>query len=246
MTRRAIYKHLFTRHMQTSPAKTGIFVTATDTEVGKTETGTLVTQFLTAQGYRVAVRKPVESGCTENENGELEPADAHRLWDAAGRREDLMRVCPIRLRHALSPARAAALESVPLTLDHLQSACAADAQDFLWVEGAGGFYSPLAQDGLNADLAQRLDLPLLLVSPDRLGTINHVLLCAEAIAHRGLKLAAVILNQVTPEPLPDGMDNLNEIRPRVSCPVIRLPFRAGMDAVSVQALAGAVLGAQSD
>jgi hypothetical protein len=72
----------------------------------------------------------------------------------------------------------------------------------VWVEGAGSFYSPLASDGLNADLAERLALRILLVAANRLGCINHVLLTVGAIRSRGLKLLAVALNQIRPSMTP--------------------------------------------
>jgi hypothetical protein len=81
------------------------------------------------------------------------------------------------------------------------------------VEGAGGFYSPLASDGLNADLAERLALRILLVAANRLGCINHVLLTVDAIRSRGLKLLAVALNQIRPSMTPQEIaDRPNQHR----------------------------------
>jgi len=189
----------------------GVFITGSDTGVGKTRIGTALASWLSARGLRVAVRKPVESGCPDGPQGPL-PQDADALRLAAGGWEDLDAVCRVRLRAALSPERAAALEGVRLELDALVQHCRAgvDAADFLIVEGAGGFYSPLAQHALNADLAVRLRLPVLLVAADRLGTINHSLLTAEAVRGRGLALAGVVLSQ--PSPQPDvSMDNAGEL-----------------------------------
>jgi dethiobiotin synthetase len=86
------------------------------------------------------------------------------------------------------------------------------------VEGAGGFYSPIAHDGLNADLAQKLNLPIILISENRLGCINHILLIAEAIAHRQLNLAGVILNTI--QPLPNTMDNAADLANYLTAPII--------------------------
>jgi dethiobiotin synthetase len=94
-------------------------------------------------------------------------------------------------------------------LDQLVDACQAE-DGFFVVEGAGGFMSPLAEDGLNADLAVELGLPVLLVVADKLGCVNHCLLTLEAIKNRGLKVAGIILNQIEPDK--DGMDNHSEIR----------------------------------
>jgi dethiobiotin synthetase len=91
--------------------------------------------------------------------------------------------------------------------------------DFLLVEGAGGFYSPLAAGVLNADLAVALSLPVLLVTADRLGTIGHTLLAVEAIKRRGLTLAGVVLNQVAPAVDPQ-MDNAAELSRWLGEPVL--------------------------
>jgi dethiobiotin synthetase len=173
------------------------------------------------------VRKPVESGCALSASGP-EPADAIALHEAAGRVEPLDRVCPIRLRAALSPPRAARLEGRTLSLSELAASCqlGLEQQDLLVVEGAGGFYSPIAEDGLNADLAQRLGLPLVIVVADRLGCINHTLLTLEAARLRGLSIAALALSR--PEsPTETAMDNLEDLADLLSDPIIAFPHDPG-------------------
>jgi dethiobiotin synthetase len=207
----------------------GFFITATDTGVGKTFVGTQLVRALTARGIAVAVRKPAESGCEEIE-GELLPADAQALWDAAAQREPLSTVCPLRFRHALSPARAAALEGHELTLDMLARAAKRDAGSaWLHVEGAGGICSPMASDGLNADLAQGLGLPLVLVVPDRLGGINQALMGEAALRDRGLELAAIVLNTVQADQDP-AMDNRAELVQYTDVPVFRMGHGERADA----------------
>lgn len=205
----------------------GVFITGTDTGVGKTEVGRRLVAALLGRGERVRVRKPVESGCAEI-GGELIPADARALHEAAGGMEPLERVCPFRLRAAISPERAAVLEGRRLRIEDLLKASLAgvDAGDFLVVEGAGGFYSPLAEGALNADLAQRLGLPVLLVVADRLGCINHALLSVEAISARGLPLAALVMNRATDDGSPEGMDNALDLGSRLSPPVFVSPHMA--------------------
>ena len=175
----------------------GLFVTGTDTGVGKTEVAAALARLLVERGVPVKVRKPVESGCPERD-GRLFPQDAARLKEAARSRETIETVCPYPLKAAISPERAARLEGKVIALADLERACLAGVGDgdFLLVEGAGGLLSPLARDGLVADLAARLRLPVLLVVADRLGCINHALLSAEACAARHLTLAAVVLNRV--------------------------------------------------
>ncbi len=202
----------------------GVFVTGTDTGVGKTYVGTALIPRLVAQGIKVIPRKPAESGC-ELIGRELFASDAASLHAAAGHPGALEQVCPYRLRQAVSPARAARLKGLELTIADLEAASlsGADTDSFLWVEGAGGFYSPLASDGLNADLAVRLGLPVLLVAADRLGCINHVLLTVEAIRTRGLEASAVILNQTTAHSATD-MNNAEDLGKWLKCPLIEVTY----------------------
>ncbi|WP_139556058.1 dethiobiotin synthase [Methylotetracoccus oryzae] len=189
----------------------GLFVTGTDTGVGKTQVGAAVASLLRERGIVVQPRKPVESGCKRIDD-RLLPHDALTLRTAAGLNLPLETICPHAFEPALSPERAAMLSSAGLTLQDLVQACrtGVGADDFLLVEGAGGFYSPIAAGALNADLASALGLPVLLVAADRLGVINHTLLTVEAIERRGLTLAAIVLNRA--EPLSDPeMDNAADL-----------------------------------
>lgn len=188
----------------------GLFITGTDTGVGKTHVGTALAGVLAARGWRVRARKPVESGCPRLD-GELKPQDAMAYAAVTG--EPLAAVCRYRLAAALSPERAARLEGMSYCLADLVAHCreGVGEGDFLLVEGAGGLLSPIAPDGLNADLALALGLPVLLVSADRLGAIHQVLVTAEAIARRGLTLAGVVLNRLTPA-LDPGLDNAADVR----------------------------------
>ena len=199
----------------------GLFVTGTDTGVGKTWVGTQIAALLRREGVPVAPRKPVESGC-ERRGGELVPADGEAYHRAVNETQPLAQITPYRLHHAISPQRAAQLEQADTTLEHLLAAALAGVGEdaFLLVEGAGGFYSPLALDGSNADLAERLGLPVLLVAPDRLGVINHVHLSLEAIRHRRLPVFAVVLNGLDDGVPPQGMDNLEDLC-RLPCPVFQ-------------------------
>jgi len=199
----------------------GLFITGTDTGVGKTWTGCQIARQLTRQGVRVVPRKPVESGCTL-EDDQLIPEDALALMNAADYNGSLNQVCPWRFEAAISPQRAARLLGQPLTTAQLAEACLRQLndEDFLLVEGAGGFYSPLCEDGLNADLAQALGLPVLLVAEDRLGCINQVLLTIEALENRKLHTAGVLLNrhEIAPgEASP--MNNAEDLSRRLSCPI---------------------------
>ena len=208
----------------------GLFVTGTDTGVGKTWVAAALTRLLVQRGLLVRPRKPVESGCASGEDGLL-PQDAVALWEAAGSTESLQQVCAYPLRAALSPERAAVLEGRTLNLDQLVTACRSGigADNFLLVEGAGGLLSPLAAGTTNADLAAALRLPVLVVAADRLGVINHTLLTVEVLQHRALPLVGVVLNQAGP--MTDLlMDNVADVAHWLDCPVERVPHRPGHQA----------------
>ena len=192
----------------------GLFITGTDTNIGKTWVGVQLIQALKQQGRYIDARKPVESGW----QADISQTDAWQLAQAAD--NPLDQVCHYRLTAPLAPPRAATLENLRLTLGDLTQACYTHHQQshLLYVEGAGGFYSPIAHDGLNADLAQKLNLPIILISENRLGCINHILLIAEAIAYRQLNLAGVILNSI--QPLPNIMDNAADLANYLTAPII--------------------------
>ena len=196
----------------------GIFITGTDTGVGKTHIATQLARALTQKGLRVIPRKPVESGCTR-QNNEFIPADALALKTAANYSGSLQQICPYPFEPAVSPALAAKQVNKNLRIHDLKIACLAGVteNDFLLVEGAGGFYSPLCSDGLNADLAAALQLPVILVAEDRVGCINHCLLILEAAQHRDIFIAAIVLNRISEAPA--SMHNAAELALHTSCPI---------------------------
>lgn len=204
----------------------GVFIAGTDTGVGKTAVGAALARLIAARGVTVRARKPVETGC-HSDHGRLRPADAALLQAAAGANEAFDTVCPFPFEAVASAERAARLAGMRLSLDDLVSACRAGvgAGDFLLVEGAGGLLSPLAEHATSADLARALGLPVLLVVPDRLGCLNHALLCNEALAARGLRCAAIVLNRLSPSH-PAGLDNLDDLRRLVALPVVALSYTA--------------------
>lgn len=201
----------------------GLFITGTDTGVGKTRIGCALAHLLGSRGETVCVRKPVESGCLDGVGGRF-AKDAAALRLAAGGREALDVVCPYRLYAHLSPERAALLEGIAMSVDDLAAACRAGVGegDFALVEGAGGFYSPTADHAHNAHLADRLQLPVLIVAADRLGAINHTLLTVEAARSRGLRVVGVVLNQIN-APRDAEMDNRGELARWLDVPVWRVP-----------------------
>ena len=202
----------------------GLFLTGTNTDVGKTHVGAMIARALVAAGHRVGVYKPVESGC-RREGDSLIAADARQLWEAAGMPGDLSKVCPQRFEAALSPPQAAALEDLLVDCGLLRSGLDywRDRSDIVLVEGAGGLMSPLSAEDYNADLAADLGLPLVIVAANELGVINATLqtiITARAVAPQ-LPIAGVILNQTALR----GEDasvgrNVEELRARCDVPVL--------------------------
>ena len=168
----------------------GIFVTGTDTEIGKTAITAGLAAVLKRRGINAGVMKPISAGGR---------ADAKLLKRAARSDQPLDTINPIYLRDPLSPNIAARREEKILDLapvfdafNHLSK-----IHDYLLVEGVGGLLVPITDDFLVADLAARLDLPLLIVARAALGTINHTLLTIEAARARGLQINSVIYNTLS-------------------------------------------------
>jgi len=176
----------------------GVFITGTDTGVGKTWVGTSLVNLISRQGVKVRPRKPVESGCIDRD-GRVIPRDGEAYYKAVDGIEPLSVICRFQLQAEISPHRAASLEGVRISLQDVIEACRNGVQksDFLLLEGAGGFCSPMTEKGLNADLAVAMGLPVVLVTADRLGAIHQTISTAECILSRGLELAGIVLNSPT-------------------------------------------------
>ncbi|MDH3387690.1 MAG: dethiobiotin synthase [Gammaproteobacteria bacterium] len=207
-----------------SPDPSGYFVTGSDTEVGKTYIACQVVTQLRERGFEIETRKPAESGCELSADGKLLTHDAAALRRANGECETIDRIAPFRYRAALAPPRAARLEHRQLYLRDLVDACSRDDPDHgLIVEGAGGFYSPLAEDALNADLAGALQLAVIIVVNDRIGAVNQALMALQAVESRHLRVAAIVLNQLAPGN-DDAMDNAADLLPHCSHPLLRCGY----------------------
>ena len=181
-------------------APRGIFVTGTDTGVGKTIVAATLARLLRMNGVSVGVMKPVTSGCRE-ENGQLVSDDALLLCQAAGIQvsED---IAPYRLREALAPADAARLDGVRIDFAEIKASFdrLAATYQYVIVEGAGGLMVPLSGGLLVADLARELELPLLVVARPGLGTINHTVLTCFGAQQLGLQVAGVIIDGMPEHP----------------------------------------------
>ncbi|MFP3866649.1 MAG: dethiobiotin synthase [Desulfobacteraceae bacterium] len=184
------------------PRVNGIFVTGTDTGVGKTVIAAGLTAALRDSGVRAAYFKPIQSGAAETE-GVLIPDDARLAQMLAGLEEPLSVLTPIVLQLPLAPAVAAAQVGVSIDLECIAQAYRdlASRYDYLVVEGAGGLYVPLIDhEFLVLDLALWLGLPLVIVARPGLGTINHTTLTVKAAIQAGLEVAGIIINQYPEQP----------------------------------------------
>jgi dethiobiotin synthetase len=181
----------------------GLFITGTDTGVGKTIVSAALLAAMTAEGEPVRAHKPVVTGLQEQEQAAREsvwPADHELLGAVTGMSPE--EVSPLRFGPAVSPHLAAQLSGVPIDPAQLVAAARAAAGDAtLIVEGVGGLLVPLSDDFSVCDLARALELPLLIVARAGLGTINHSLLTLAAARAAGLEVAAVVL---TPWPAQPG------------------------------------------
>ena len=175
----------------------GLFVTGTDTEVGKTYVATMIVKSLVAAGRRVGVYKPVTSDCV-SDGRQLVSEDAVELWEAAGRPLNLEAVCPQRYQAPLAPHLSARYEGRELDTGLMRTGASvwADECDLLIIEGAGGLMSPISDDEYFADVAYDLGYPVLIVAPNMIGVINQALsaLITAACFRDGLNIAGVVLN----------------------------------------------------
>ncbi|MDH3980475.1 MAG: dethiobiotin synthase [Gammaproteobacteria bacterium] len=198
----------------------GFFVTGTDTGVGKTAVALGLMHHLQVQGDRVAGMKPVASGCEPAPSG-LRNADALQLLRQSSVAMEYALINPYAFAPAIAPHIAAQQAGVRIELDTILSAYAqiAGQVDRVVVEGVGGWQVPLNERDTLADLARKLELPVILVVGMRLGCLNHALLSAAAISHAGLQLAGWVANRLPPEP--DCVEeNINTLESRLSAPLL--------------------------
>ena len=171
--------------------KQGLFVTGTDTSVGKTVVACALAETLRRRHVDVGVMKPIETGV-----GPQGPLDAISLRESAGVDDPLELICPQRFELPAAPSVAAAHEGRRVDRAAIRRAfdSLAARHDRMLVEGAGGLLVPIEPGWFMADLARDLGLPLLVVTRASLGTVNHTLLTLEVAAARGLAIAGVVIS----------------------------------------------------
>lgn len=203
----------------------GLFITGTDTGVGKTHVACGIIRILREQGLRVGAYKPAVTGSCPSPCGPVWD-DITRLQAALGREIAPERVCPQRFHSPLAPPVAARLEGRGVDAALLRRGIDwwHDQADVMIVEGAGGLLSPLTQTESVADVARDLGFPLVVVARLSLGTINHTLLTLEAARHRGLEVAGIILNESAAADPADRSTATNaaELRRRCDVPILAI------------------------
>lgn len=192
-----------------------LFVTGTDTEIGKTLVSAALLRGFARAGLRAAAMKPIAAGAFEVD-GVWHNEDADQLDAASSVLLPPTLRTPYLLKAPAAPHIVAALENVTLDIGHIVAchAQAVELADVVVVEGVGGFRVPLTDTHDTADLALALNLPVVLVVGMRLGCISHALLSAEAIAARGLHLAGWVANRIDPD-MGFADENIAAIRSRL-------------------------------
>jgi dethiobiotin synthetase len=224
-----------------STKASGIFVTGTNTEIGKTVVAAVLARTLADDGRSVAVFKPALTGMDEfpdydeakaiaavaadDQPSIVDLPDHAVLRAAAGSSQTDDEIAPYRFDPPMSPHLAAGLAGVEIDPDRVMAAAraAATGVESIVCEGAGGLLVPLAPSWTMRSCAVELGYPLVVVAPPGLGTINHTLLTVESARSVGLKVAAIVLNPWPAEPTAIEADNRETIAALSSVPVLTLP-----------------------
>ncbi|NIR28523.1 MAG: dethiobiotin synthase [Gammaproteobacteria bacterium] len=199
----------------------GVFVTGTDTGVGKTWVALGIMALLAARGRCVVGMKPVASGCRRTPEG-LRNEDAELLRAASTVSVPYGRINPFAFEPPVAPHIAADERGVSIALPRIDAIYRelASTADWCVVEGIGGWLVPLGVRSTVADLAARLDLPVLLVVGVRLGCLNHALLSVESIRARGCRLLGWVANVLAPEEAARPSENVAALRARIDSPLL--------------------------
>lgn len=197
----------------------GLFVTGTDTGVGKSIVTGGLAGLLRKQGINVGVMKPVETGCL-HDDGSFFPADAQFLKDMSGVDAPLEEIVPYQFKEPLAPSVAAEREGITIDCNKLGKKFEHISRhyDVMLVEGAGGLLVPLYQKFLFIDLVKRFKLPILIVSRATLGTINHTLLTLRAARAEKVPVAGIVINNLSPE-----KNAASETNPEVIAHLVDVP-----------------------
>ncbi len=221
------------KRKSSNPSPRGIFVTATDTGVGKTLVTSALVACLTQRGIDVGVMKPIETGVSRSTKAQ---SDGARLRRAAGSHDPIAEVCPYVFRLPVAPLSAARAEGTNVRVATILRAFGAlrKKHDLVAIEGVGGVHVPITGTVDMLDLMQRMGLPVIVVGQSGLGGVNHALLTLHALRQRKIPIVGLILNQL--RPLRTKIARAQEqstvtlLRRLANVPVVGpLPFRASLN-----------------
>ncbi len=185
----------------------GVFITGTDTGIGKTVVACAIAAAANRRGLRSGVFKPVETGC-RREGDRLIAEDVERLVAAAGSGQTAAEASAALFETASAPLAAAVAVGAEISIDALtdQAGDLIDAYDFTVIEGAGGLLVPIADGVTWLDLAEEFDVPIVCVVGDRLGCINHALLTLDRLENEGAEICGFVINHLQPSTQPDSLE----------------------------------------
>ena len=217
-------------------AKQWLFVTGTDTDVGKTVVACGLLAAAREQGLRTVAIKPVAAGCEPGEQG-LTNSDALQLQAAATHQLSYQQVNPIALEPAIAPHIAAQEADLRLSTSRLVGYCRGVSLlpvDMVLIEGAGGWRVPINPRETLADVARELNCAVIVVVGMRLGCLNHALLTVEAIRRDGLQIAGWVANILDPD-MPRLEENIDTLKQLIAEPCLGTVPR--LDNLSAQCVA---------
>ena len=198
-----------------------IFITGTNTEVGKTFITKNLIERIQLKGYSVSPYKPVETGCIKK-SLTLIPRDSMIYFRAVNKKIALDQINPYRFLEPISPAAAIKRSKRKVTInDYLSKLKDLPNGDLTIIEGAGGLCSPLAPDGYNIDLIRKAKVSTVLVAKDEIGVINNVILSLSMLQKYKIRVLAIVLNRKVSSQ-PDGMNNYQEIKSLTKVPLIQI------------------------
>jgi dethiobiotin synthetase len=202
-------------------AKQWLFITGTDTDVGKTVVACGFLAAANQQGLRTAAIKPVAAGCAVTEQG-MSNSDALQLQAAASHKLSYQQINPVALEPAIAPHIAAAEAGLRMSASRLVGYCRGVSLmpvDMVVVEGAGGWRVPINSRETLADVARELECAVIVVVGMRLGCLNHALLTMEAIRRDGLQIAGWVANILDPE-MPRLQENIDTLKQCINEPCL--------------------------
>ena len=197
-----------------------IFISGTNTEVGKTFITVNIIKLLQSKGYLVNPYKPVETGCRKRLS-KLVPNDSSLFHKTIEKRMSLDKINPYRFLEPISPATAIKLSKKRITINnYLAKYKSLPDCDFSVIEGAGGLLSPLASDGFNIDLIKKIKAPTILVAKDEIGVINNVMLSLNILKQYKIKTGSNIKQDRQSSTI--SMNNYKEIEALVKTPLVQI------------------------